>query len=209
MISKHLIRSAALAAIVLGMTAPGAHATEILDRSGDKPAWADTSRKPAATSKKTYHVVQLIDQRNLDTGKRTAALQAAAEIRNSIIMKIKTEAGFAGTESESLSDDGEETTENYKRERTSKHLEVAIGKAIHLPGITTEGVYWEKLMVTTAGGKKVPGYKVWVLTSIPTKVLHKAQNDAARAALGEIEDPTAKSSLQEFLKENMSAGDEE
>ncbi len=163
----------------------------IIDVSGPRPEWICADVDTYAQDEKAYYRVVLVDQRDLGRGMEAAKARGFRAIRESVMVEI----GSAF----------EVRTDAVKTELTQ------IAKGLELPGLKQEASWWEKTLSRDEDGELVPAYKIYVLVSIPEKYLTKAQERAARAALGvatRTRDKQAQGALEETLAEVKASAQE-
>jgi hypothetical protein len=173
---------------------------KVVDRQGPRPDWASRGGTSFESKGKSLFVIEQIDQKNLTMAQQRGQLLAAANIRDSIITEIQTKAGWVASATSKKESTDEGNTQESKDESAERFERYARSAKLHLPGISVEGNYWERVRQQ---GKATTSFKVYTLVSIPTKFLHKAQTEAARAALGLADEPEEKQGLKAYLDSRM------
>ncbi len=182
---------------------------KIVDMSGPRPEWVGSDNDSYTQEGKAFYRVALDNQNNLTRGMDLAKNRGFAAIRESVLLKIGSAFGVA---SSYKSTEGDDEGADEAPDSAAMHELSSIAKAVHLPGMKQEASWWEKTMVAKDDGTVKPAYKIYVLVSIPTKFLNKAQNDAAKAAMGyasKTKNTAAKKALEESMDDMKGTDGEE
>ena len=182
-------------------------APKVVDQSGPRPEWASSDNDAYVQEGKAFYRVILDNQNNLTRGMDLAKNRGFAAIRESVLLKIGSAFGVSSSYKSTEADD--EGADEAPDSAAMQQL-ATIAKGVHLPGVKQEASWWEKTMVAKEDGTVKPAYKIYVLVSIPTKFLNKAQNDAAKAAMGyanKTKNSAAKKALEETMEELNDDGD--
>jgi hypothetical protein len=171
----------------------------VVDTSGPKPEWVSADQDSYTQEGKTFYRVVLDNQKNLSRGMELAKNHGFRAVRESVILKIGSAFGMNETYSSNNNDDESSTS----APESAVHTEMAqIAKGIPLSGMKQEASWWEKTLLRTPDGEVQPAYKIYMLVTIPTKFLNKAQMDAAKAAMG-LADRTQNTHAHQALQQAM------
>ncbi len=185
--SRLMIRTLPILASALGLavTVGCARSLEVIERSGEVPAWVQSSRETTLVTRNGKPVLLMRAMRDrardLSLAKREARYELAKAIATQVDEEVET-LFQSVQESSGNSIDQPETARSLIRDA------VRAQASTRLTSLVVEEVYWERRLYRSAAGEE-EGYRVYVLGSIPEATLkelkatgYRKAQEAARAS---------------------------